>query len=82
MLIKFSKIPTGDEVPPHIFGIASTSYRGLLNQKNQSILISGESGANNNQMFLNPSLLRKDRISKILKRLTTAWIHYKIYLLG
>ena len=45
MLIKFSKIPTGDEVPPHIFGIASTSYRGLLNQKNQSILISGESGA-------------------------------------
>ena len=34
---------------------------------------SGGSGgsANNNQMFLNPSLLRKDRISKILKRLST-----------
>jgi len=45
VLFKFSKLSDGEEVPPHIFGIASASYRGLLNQKNQSVLISGESGA-------------------------------------
>ncbi len=41
----FSQLAEGDEVPPHIFGIASVSYRSLLGNKNQSILISGESGA-------------------------------------
>ena len=35
----------GDDVPPHIWGIASSSYRGLLSRQDQSILISGESGA-------------------------------------
>ena len=34
------------ECPPHIFGVAEGSYQGLMNaQKNQSILITGESGA-------------------------------------
>jgi myosin heavy chain 6/7 len=34
------------ECPPHIFGIAEGSYQGLMNNsKNQSILITGESGA-------------------------------------
>ena len=34
------------ECPPHIFGVAEGSYQGLMNNsKNQSILITGESGA-------------------------------------
>merc|ERR1712184_171163 len=34
------------ECPPHIFGIAEGSYQGMMNlSKNQSILITGESGA-------------------------------------
>jgi hypothetical protein len=44
-LDKLKRLTDGDDVPPHIWGIASRSYRGLLNRQNQSILISGESGA-------------------------------------
>merc|ERR1719370_1749187 len=35
-----------NEVPPHLWAITETAYRNmLLNQKNQSMLITGESGA-------------------------------------
>jgi myosin heavy subunit len=34
------------EQPPHVFQVADASYRGMLSdRKNQSIIISGESGA-------------------------------------
>ena len=35
-----------NEVPPHLWAIAETAYRGMINnQKNQAMLITGESGA-------------------------------------
>ena len=35
-----------NECPPHIFGVAESSYQGMMNNaKNQSILVTGESGA-------------------------------------
>ena len=35
-----------NEVPPHLWAIAETAYRGMLNnKKNQAMLITGESGA-------------------------------------
>ena len=35
-----------NECPPHIFGVAEGSYQGMMQlSKNQSILITGESGA-------------------------------------
>ena len=34
------------EVPPHVFSLAEDTYKSLLTeQRNQSIIISGESGA-------------------------------------
>mmetsp|Transcript_42752 Transcript_42752/g.125468 ORF Transcript_42752/g.125468 Transcript_42752/m.125468 type:complete len:1353 (-) Transcript_42752:1502-5560(-) len=36
----------GQESPgPHVFGVAAAAYRGLLDARSQSIIISGESGA-------------------------------------
>ena len=46
---RVSKIYLGkrrNEVPPHLWAIAETAYRGMLgNKKNQAMLITGESGA-------------------------------------
>merc|ERR1712121_360077 len=46
---RVSKIYLGkrrNEVPPHLWAIAETAYRGMLqNTKNQAMLITGESGA-------------------------------------
>jgi len=46
---RVSKIYLGkrrNEVPPHLWAIAETAYRGMLNNtKNQAMLITGESGA-------------------------------------
>ena len=30
---------------PHVFGVAAAAYRGLLDARSQSVIISGESGA-------------------------------------
>ena len=30
---------------PHVFGVAAATYRGLLDARSQSVIISGESGA-------------------------------------
>jgi len=30
---------------PHVFGVAASTYRGLLDARSQSVIISGESGA-------------------------------------
>ena len=47
--VRVSKIYLGkrrNEVPPHLWAIAETAYRGMLNnKKNQAMLITGESGA-------------------------------------
>ena len=29
---------------PHVFGVAAATYRGLLDSRSQSVIISGESG--------------------------------------
>ena len=34
-----------ESLPPHVFGVAAASYRGLMGLRSQSIVISGESGA-------------------------------------
>lgn len=34
-----------EALPPHVFGVATASYRGLMGLRSQSIVISGESGA-------------------------------------
>ena len=39
------KAATEGSMPPHVFGTAASSYTGLLAQRSQSIVISGESGA-------------------------------------
>ncbi|KAI9334548.1 P-loop containing nucleoside triphosphate hydrolase protein [Obelidium mucronatum] len=38
-----------DELMPHIYGIAEECYRAMLEGKNQSVIISGESGAGKTQ---------------------------------
>jgi myosin heavy chain 6/7 len=47
--VRVSKIYLGkrrNECPPHLWAIAETAYRGMLNnKKNQAMLITGESGA-------------------------------------
>ena len=36
----------GQQSPgPHVFGVAAATYRGLLDSRSQSVIISGESGA-------------------------------------
>ena len=36
----------GQTLPgPHVFGVAAATYRGLLDARSQSVIISGESGA-------------------------------------
>ncbi|GBG32521.1 Myosin-1 [Hondaea fermentalgiana] len=42
----YERPPPNKKLPPHVFGIAANSYNALLRDaQNQSILISGESGA-------------------------------------
>ncbi|KAJ3132723.1 Myosin type-2 heavy chain 1 [Physocladia obscura] len=38
-----------DEVVPHIYGIAEECYRAMLEGRNQSVIVSGESGAGKTQ---------------------------------
>ena len=46
VLLKYINQLPGEPLPPHIFGIGAAAYRGVKNeQEDQSVIISGESGA-------------------------------------
>ncbi|ORY37287.1 hypothetical protein BCR33DRAFT_683196 [Rhizoclosmatium globosum] len=54
-------------LPPHIYGIAEECYRAMLEGKNQSVIVSGESGAGKTQStkYIMEYLAQVDALSKI-----------------
>ncbi|KAJ3068891.1 Myosin type-2 heavy chain 1 [Podochytrium sp. JEL0797] len=56
-----------DELNPHIYGIAEECYRAMLEGKNQSVIVSGESGAGKTQStkYIMQYLAVVDSLSKI-----------------
>ncbi|KAI9352487.1 P-loop containing nucleoside triphosphate hydrolase protein [Zopfochytrium polystomum] len=56
-----------DELEPHVFGIAEEAYRAMLNGTNQSIIVSGESGAGKTQStkYIMRYFATVDALSKI-----------------